>query len=73
MTQQMGVWEDMGWLRGSMIEVAGEGSDYLPELAETLRYYLAAPGLRRNIAEEGYRLLTRYDQQELQPAAAGYR
>lgn len=54
--QQMGVPEDAAWLRGGVVEVDADDLDGLPALLASIRYYLASPGLRRHIAEQGYRL-----------------
>ena len=56
-TQQMGVPEDAAWLRGGLVEVDADAVDGDGALAETLRYYLGAPGLREAIAGRGYELL----------------
>lgn len=51
-----------------MVEVDADTMAAIEELMQTLRYYLAAPGLRQSIAERGFELLRQWRQSDLMRA-----
>lgn len=61
--EQMGVPEDVAWLRGGIVEF--DPAEGFASLAATLRYFLAAPGLRHRIASLDFERLVAWNQSSL--------